>query len=43
MKFQIICEDLPEFVDICAMLVREGIRFEASTSEGYIINCTGAF
>ncbi len=43
MKFEIICEDLPEFVDIIAMLVREGICFEASTSEGYIIDCTGGF
>lgn len=43
MKFEIVCEDLSEFVEICAMLVREGICFESSTSEGYIINCTGGF
>lgn len=43
MKFEIICEDLPEFIDIIGMLVRDGICFEAFTSDGYIIKCTGVF
>ena len=43
MKYEIVCESLAEFVEVCAMLVREGICFEASTDEGYVIDCTGGF
>lgn len=43
MKYDIICEDLTEFVEICAMLVRQGIEFEACARSAYIIHCTGGF
>jgi hypothetical protein len=43
MKYDIYCEDLSEFVEICGMLVREGICFEAVTDEGYVIHCTGGY
>jgi len=35
MKYEIVCESLEEFVEVCAMLVREGICFEADTGAGY--------
>ena len=41
MKHEIVCDSLTEFVEICAMLVREGISFSASTDAGYIINIRG--
>jgi hypothetical protein len=43
MKYDIYCESLSEFVEVCAMLVREGVCFEAVTDEGYVIHCTGGF
>ena len=42
MIFQIQCNDLEDFVATCAGLVREGICFEATTSN-LVITPTGGF
>ena len=39
----IVCNGMAELVEICAMLVREGVGFTATTNDGYVITLSGAF
>jgi hypothetical protein len=43
MNFVIVCSNQKEFIEICSELVRQSISFEASTDDGLVIKCTGAF
>lgn len=39
---QIKCNTIAEMVEVCAGLVREGVTFQASTSD-YVITLTGGY
>lgn len=41
-KSKIMCEDLPQFVEVCAKLTRHGILFNAWT-HNLTIELTGGF